>query len=88
MGILIATFDRSAAAALHRGDPIRFAVWYLPGLSLLNLGGSFVESTASAAASLVMALMVSRLVAYVPGAVRVTTPRLPAAEPGESEVRF
>ena len=88
MGILIATFDRSAAAALHRGDPVRFALWYLPGLSLLNLGGSFVESTASAAASLLMALMVSRLVGYMPGAVRITTPRLSSAEPGDSEARF
>ena len=43
--------DRAAAAWLHYGDVGRFSLWYLPGMSLLNVGGSFVEMTATAAAA-------------------------------------
>jgi hypothetical protein len=87
IGLLLALVDRSAAAALEAGRATRFAVWYLPGLSLLNLGGSFVESTASAMASLIVAIAVARLVDYMPSSVRVTTPRLTGAESEGPEVQ-
>jgi hypothetical protein len=54
IGALVILVDRKAYAALHTGDIGQFALWYLPGLSLLNVGGSFVEATSSAGASLAM----------------------------------
>jgi hypothetical protein len=56
IGAVVVYVDRSARAWLDRGDAGRFAIWYLPGLSLLLVGGSFVEMTSSAAAALVIAL--------------------------------
>jgi hypothetical protein len=55
IGAVVVYVDRSARAWLDRGDAGRFAIWYLPGLSLLLVGGSFVEMTSSAAAALVIA---------------------------------
>lgn len=48
-GILILV-DTRACEALRRGDIPQFLIWYMPGLSLLILGGSFVEVSASGAA--------------------------------------
>jgi hypothetical protein len=56
IGAVVVYVDRSARAWLDCGDAGRFAIWYLPGLSLLLVGGSFVEMTSSAAAALVIAL--------------------------------
>jgi hypothetical protein len=53
--------DRSAAAWLHHGDVGRFSLWFLPGTSLLNVGGSFVETAATAASCWVIALGVRRV---------------------------
>jgi hypothetical protein len=53
--------DRSASTWLHRGDVSRFAIWFLPGLSLLQVGGSFVELMSTGAAALVIALACSRV---------------------------
>lgn len=61
LGVLIALIDRSAVVALRRGDVQHFTLWYLPGLSLLNLGGSFVEVTSSGAAGLVVAVLLNVL---------------------------
>jgi hypothetical protein len=61
IGALLAIVDRMAAAQLHAGNAQAFFQWYLPGLSLLLLGGSFIEMTSSAAAALVMAFLLNRL---------------------------
>ena len=55
IGAVVIRIDGKAASALHRGDVRYFTLWYLPGLSLLQIGGSFVEVTSTAAAALVMA---------------------------------
>jgi hypothetical protein len=83
VGFFVVLVDRSAAFALHRGDLVRFTRWFLPGMSLLQVGGSFAELTSSAAAAFVTVLVIHRVI----GADRRRAPvspdtRLPAA--GES----
>lgn len=62
MGVLVAVIDRAAALRLLEGDWQAFAFWFLPGLSLLQVGGSLVEITATAGASLVLAVVIKRYV--------------------------
>jgi len=62
IGGLLALADRRACEALTQGDIRRFTLWYLPGLSLLQVGGSLVEVTSTAAAGLLMALLLSYLI--------------------------
>jgi hypothetical protein len=61
IGTLLALVDRTAAYRLQQGDAHGFLLWYLPGLSLLLLGGSFIEMTSSAAAALIMAFLLNRI---------------------------
>jgi hypothetical protein len=61
MGVLVTAFDWQAAERLARNDLHGFVLWFLPGIALLQVGGQLVEITASAAASLFVALMVNRL---------------------------
>ncbi|MEO8481898.1 MAG: hypothetical protein ABI634_06785 [Acidobacteriota bacterium] len=63
IGAVTVYVDRSASSWLHRGDVSRFAIWFLPGLSVLQVGGSFVEMMSTGAAALVIALACSRLAA-------------------------
>ncbi|MGQ0737267.1 MAG: hypothetical protein ACT4QD_26920 [Acidobacteriota bacterium] len=65
IGAMLALADRKAARFLRRGDPRGFLLWYLPGLSLLLLGGSFIEMTSSAAAALLMAILMTRMSLYL-----------------------
>ncbi|MCC7043671.1 MAG: hypothetical protein IT183_07410 [Acidobacteria bacterium] len=60
IGSVLVFVDRSAAAWLHHGDVGRFSLWFLPGTSMLNVGGSFVEMTATAAACWVIAWVLQR----------------------------
>jgi hypothetical protein len=55
IGAILVRIDGKAARALHRGDARHFVLWYLPGLSLLQIGGSFVDVTSTAAGGLVVA---------------------------------
>src|SRR5690606_2889122 len=50
-GTVLVYVDRSAFVWLYRGHAGRFAMWFMPGISLLVVGGSFVELTGTAAAS-------------------------------------
>jgi hypothetical protein len=61
LGLLLSIIDSTAGRKLSAGDWLGFALWYLPGLALLQVGGSLVEVTASSAASLVAALVVNQL---------------------------
>jgi hypothetical protein len=61
MGVLVTAFDWQAAERLARNDLHGFVLWFLPGIALLQVGGQLVEITASAAASLVVALLVNRV---------------------------
>lgn len=58
IGTLMTFVDRRAARHLSSGDIRSFALWYLPGLSLLQIGGSLGEVTATAGASAVIVLII------------------------------
>jgi hypothetical protein len=47
---------------MRDGDVRQFLSWYMPGLSLLAIGGSFVELTSSAAAAWALAKLVGQIV--------------------------
>ena len=73
LGAIIAVVDWIAARRLRDGDWRGFLLWYLPGLSLLQVGGSFVEITSSVGAAWIAAQLLIRLVR--PGAAVADTPR-------------
>jgi hypothetical protein len=50
------------------GDWPGFALWYMPGLSLLQAGWSLVEITSSGGAALLNVLLVNHLLVRLPGA--------------------
>lgn len=61
IGAVLALLDRMAYRRLVVGDGSRFLVWYLPGLALLQVGGSFAEAVATAGANLALAVVLRRL---------------------------
>jgi hypothetical protein len=61
LGVVVTALDQAAGVRLRRGDWKGFALWFLPGLSMLQVGGSLVELTSSAAAAVIAALIVNRL---------------------------
>ena len=60
IGTLITIIDVAAAQSLAVGDLHGFVLWYLPGISLLQVGGSMIEVTVSAMASFMVALMANK----------------------------
>jgi hypothetical protein len=58
LGIVIAVVDAFGLAHLRAGNWSNFALWYLPALSLLQVGGSLVEAVSGAGAGLVMGLLI------------------------------
>jgi hypothetical protein len=60
IGVVIGWIDRSAIARLHRGDWPGFTLWWLPGISLLQVQGSLVDAVSSAGASLIVAALIQR----------------------------
>jgi hypothetical protein len=60
MGALVTLLDSFAAQRLANGDLHGFVLWYLPGISLLQVGGSMIEVTTSAVASLFVAMMANK----------------------------
>jgi hypothetical protein len=60
MGVIVTSLDWQAAERLARSDMHGFVLWFLPGIALLQVGGQLVEVTASAAASLTVALLVNK----------------------------
>ncbi len=59
-GVVITMLDVRAAEHLNSGDAQGFVLRYLPGLSLLQVGGQLVEITASALGSLIVAFLVTK----------------------------
>lgn len=55
LGCLMAVVDSRSGQALERDDAGGFLQWALPACAVLNVGGSFVETTASAAAGFLLA---------------------------------
>jgi hypothetical protein len=61
LGALLSLADSSAGAALIAGNWQEFGAWCLVGISMLNVSGSFVETSMGAAASVVLAVAVNKL---------------------------
>jgi hypothetical protein len=59
-GVVITALDVLATERLASGDLHGFVLFYLPGLSFLQVGGQLVEITASAAAGIIVALIANR----------------------------
>ena len=64
LGMLVTIVDQSAFKALRSGDWQRFTLLFLCGLSLVQTGGSLVETTAAAGASVVLAMLVNNVLLY------------------------
>jgi hypothetical protein len=64
LGMVVTLADRRAHYWLAHADAGRFMLWYLPGLSALLIGGSLAEVTSTAAASLIVAAGLKRLVLH------------------------
>jgi len=60
IGATLGFIDQTAARYRDCGDWSRFTLWFFPGISVLQVGGSLVEVTSSAAAALVVAMLVTR----------------------------
>jgi hypothetical protein len=65
LGALLTWIDRSAFDRLRVGDANGFLIWYLPGLSVLQVGGSFMEVTSTAGAGLVVAIALNKAAGYL-----------------------
>jgi len=74
MGLFIASVDTLAGQRLVAGDWQGFCLRYLPGLFLIECGGSFVEITASSAAALLLVLLLHRFLFLQSLAGRRSTP--------------
>jgi hypothetical protein len=53
-GIALGVIDVQAAHKLRRGDTLGFVVWFVPGIGMLQPGGSLVEVVATVGASIVL----------------------------------
>ncbi len=60
LGIIVTSLDILATERLVNFDLNGFVLFYLPGLAFLQVGGQFVEVTASAAGALIVGLLVNR----------------------------
>ena len=60
LGTLLGVMDSMAGHAIRKGNGHLFAYFYLPGLSLVEMGGSFVEVVSSTAAGLVLIYIINR----------------------------
>src|SRR5262249_39950846 len=61
LGCAIRAIDLSAGILLRAGRWGDFAVWFLVGISLMNVGGSFVECAAGTVASIVLGNACNRI---------------------------
>jgi hypothetical protein len=86
IGAALALTDRMSYLRLSQGSAYGFLLWYLPGLSLLQVGGSFMEVTTTAGAAIGVAVALNYFAPYLaPDRSRhVREPEMPAA--AESEV--
>jgi hypothetical protein len=64
LGVLIGLVDKGAAARLKENDWRRFTIYFLPGLGLLQAGGSLGEMTTTAGSALVTSVVVNRILLW------------------------
>lgn len=86
LGAGLTWIDRAAFDRLRRGDANGFLLWYLPGLSLLQVGGSFMEVTSTAAAGFLVAVALNRFAEHLHGRWEAPEPE-PADEAAETAER-
>jgi hypothetical protein len=67
LGVLLGLIDSRAAARLKENDWPGFAFYFLPGLGLLQVGGSLGEMTTTAGASMVAAAMANYILSKYAG---------------------
>jgi hypothetical protein len=60
MGVLVTILDVTAADRLVMNNLHGFVLWFLPGISLLQVGGSLVEATVSTVASVAVAFLANK----------------------------
>lgn len=60
LGTLVTVIDTAARRRLEEGNWQGFVLWFLVGISFLQVGGSLVELAGSAGASVVAAMLVNR----------------------------
>jgi hypothetical protein len=60
VGLFLSILDIAAAEHLNAHNLHGFVLWFLPGISLLQVGGSLVEMTSSAAASAIVAIVANK----------------------------
>lgn len=70
-GTVIRVVDMTAGYKLINGNWVGFASWFLPGLAMINPGGSLVEVVGSITASLILVYIVNQV--YLPKASRTKT---------------
>jgi len=95
-GVIVTVIDQIAIHHLANGNWRTFALWYLPGLTVLQAGGQLVEITAGAAAAAGIAFIVTRvLLLYyrprfeslaVPAALQATVPTISLEHPAQKSL--
>jgi hypothetical protein len=60
-GTVIRIVDMTAGYKLINGNWVGFTSWFLPGLSIINPGGSLVEVVGSIAASVILVYIINRV---------------------------
>jgi len=63
-GLAVSAVDVRARLWLEEGNWERFIMWFLPGICLLNVGGSFAEIGGSVPASIVIAWLANLIVRW------------------------
>lgn len=64
IGTVMGWIDRNAGTAIVAGNWSRFAIWWLPGVSLLQVGGSLVDALSGAGAALAVAVAIDRYMQF------------------------
>ena len=64
LGVMLTVADTMAGIKLRSGDWLSFTMWYVPSLALLNIGGSLVEVSGTAGASIVVVSLVNKVFLY------------------------
>ncbi len=85
MGALVGLIDEAAGERMFAGEWSSFILWFLPGITFLQVGGQLVEVTSSAAAALILAIIFKRFVFGRPRAIDTVRPaQLPLTRPSVS----
>ncbi len=77
IGAVIVLIDERAAMALALGDVPTCARWFVPGLSLLQVGGSLVDVSLTAGAGLAGTVLATAAIAFI-GRARMSPGLIPA----------